>query len=908
MLIKKYKNDYLIKTQKICLYINEICKVIDFGCTSNIFLTNKEEINDLIIILRKELSFFKYLYKYNIENTLHSYNDYIDIQKDNLNEIKYYLYLDKLKRENKNIINCNFEISLIREINEKNKKVIENIFSKIMISRIILELIDNYRKTSFFQESEINELNEIKYYNIEEITKKIEILKDLDTNFNIDYIINTSIDEIYLDIIINLIERNRLCDDKYIIIGKIMIVKLNLYNFLFKYIKKNIFYKYQIEFLNEMTKITRYLIKKNFQPYEEKKIGDIKEKFYFFIKSMNECQYYLNLLYNNEKINNINISYDSSTFLTNKIYSNEPIYIKQKEKEEFNGKLIEFSKKLLNNSTFLIKNNENGELILSILKDEPQDNMEIFDDIDIDFAKLKYNVYKLIDFLSIIKDKIKENFQNIFNLIVKIKIFNTSYYLNSNDTYNIDCYYIFYPPNSTSKVSFKDDNILVNGINGKCQGFYYLINEINDDCYKKIIFNRNLDINDYINKIDNLDEKPEKFDEKKIKDNSLSLIDIGKLSGVSELKVLEMKTKLDTNLDSVDFLEQLSNGFFLAGGNCKTLCIYNKCYEKIKQIDLPNYPISTEEITPNDENYLEIVIFLKKKEIILISLNKFDFTYKTENYDTNFYIFLILSNNNYIYSDDRGTFLSTNLLENNENKKEEKISIYSYKYGIELDKNLILLIANSFIPEGKDNLILYDKCKKENVYELEGYSYNISKNSFLLMKNRIYQTILCACKNNTKYQKNGILLLNSPNKNSQDTFNTFYDTSLFELYSFCDLKYIYKTEKEIKTFETNYFLVGGFDIFKGVGSIKLYKIIHEYKDYNTKIECIEDIIFKNDNFFEFEGPITSLIQSKETGEILSSCRDGTIYLLSPPNLNYFIYYDEQETPNYSYILKNFIHQ
>ena len=101
-----------------------------------------------------------------------------------------------------------------------------------------------------------------------------------------------------------------------------------------------------------------------------------------------------------------------------------------------------------------------------------------------------------------------------------------------------------------------------------------------------------MDINDYINKIDNLDEKPEKFDEKKIKDNSLSLIDIGKLSGVSELKVLEMKTKLDTNLDSVDFLEQLSNGFFLAGGNCKTLCIYNKCYEKIKQIDLLTFIFS----------------------------------------------------------------------------------------------------------------------------------------------------------------------------------------------------------------------------------------------------------------------------------------------------------------------------
>ena len=72
-------------------------------------------------------------------------------------------------------------------------------------------------------------------------------------------------------------------------------------------------------------------------------------------------------------------------------------------------------------------------------------------------------------------------------------------------------------------------------------------------------------------------------------------------------------------------------------------------------------------------------------------------------------------------------------------------SKYSYKHGIEIDKNLILLISNNIVPEGKDKLIIYDRRKRENIYELEGYPYNISKNSLFLMKNRDYKKVLCAC-------------------------------------------------------------------------------------------------------------------------------------------------------------------
>ena len=947
------KNSNLEKRQKIIIYIKENIKYIEFIPIE--LLNNKKEIDDLIETLEDGIIFFIYRYRNNIESILYISEENIEIKYSILKGVKDYFYLSLLIRDNEDIINYVFEIILIRKINQENKKVKLDI-SNILISKIILELIDNYEQTQFFEESEKNELNEMEYFNKDYIKKNLDILKDLCSNFNIDYIINTSIDVIYIDIINNLIETKKICDDECvqriikqldlenIFLTKIMLIKLsdtlnnseqikknyeitnfndllefskiNFYYVLFKYILKNTFYKYQIKFLIDMTRKTRNLIKNNFQPFNEEKIDKIKEKFNIFIISMTDSQYYLNLLYKkNNKINNNsnksnnndndnnnnNNNIDNSNFSTclNSCCSKQNC-IKQKE---FDGELIKFAKKILNSSNFLIKNNENGELLLSILNDDQKDNIENFEDIDIDVEKLKFNVNKFIDFLILIKDKIKDSFNNKFNLIIKIKTFNTSYNLNSNGTYNIDCLYIFYSPKDDSKSSFKDDNILLNGINGKCQGFYYFINEITDDCYHEILFNSNLNINDYMNKIDKLeDENKKKVDEENKKENPPSLTDIGKLSGVEEIKVLEMKAKLDKNLDSVDFLVQLSNGFFIAGEEkCQLLFIYDEDYKYIKQIDLQNYPINVSEIN-NDKEYLKIVVFFRKKQYILISLNKFDFTYKTECYDTNSYIFLVLSNNNYIYNDEKGTFLSTNnLLGNNSFNEEEKISKYSYKHGIEIDKNLILLISSNIFPDGKDKLIIYDKLKRENVSELEGYSFNISKNSLYLMKNREYKIVVCACKKNTKYQKNGILLVNTHIEDNQEIFECFYDTYSFEPYCFCELKYIYKKEKEIKKFETFYFLVGGFNTIKGIGVLKLYKIIYEYKAYNTKIEYIDDISFEHDNFLGFEGPITSLVQSRKTGEILVSCRYGNIYLLSPPNLNYFLYYDEQETQQSCYI-------
>ena len=155
----------------------------------------------------------------------------------------------------------------------------------------------------------------------------------------------------------------------------------------------------------------------------------------------------------------------------------------------------------------------------------------------------------------------------------------------------------------------------------------------------------------------------------------------------------------------------------------------------------------------------------------------------------------------------------------------------------------------------------------------------------------------------------------------------------------------------VETIKTNYFLVGGFDGNSRRGLIKLYKAIFNETYEKTDIEFIQDIeienvtknnenidkqeeeessktnevknenssgkkfdyrddkqveklneykkkIFKESNTFKgFAGPVSSIIQSSSTGNILVTCYDGHVYLLTPPNLDYYLRKDEEEKNN-----------
>ena len=184
-------------------------------------------------------------------------------------------------------------------------------------------------------------------------------------------------------------------------------------------------------------------------------------------------------------------------------------------------------------------------------------------------------------------------------------------------------------------------------------------------------------------------------------------------------------------------------------------------------------------------------------------------------------------------------------------------------------------------------------------------------------------------KNILKTKKNGILFINTSN----DEFKyCFYNTEDFEVYCFCQIKErLQQVDSEINDIEeptipTDFFLVGGFDPTRGEGLIKLYKLFDnedtkqkdikflqdiEFKKYakpekeeaykendetknmddtmliNTQSQSVTNILVDNEMFEGFNGAISSIIQSTSTGNILVSCYDGKISLLSKINLELY---------------------
>ena len=164
-----------------------------------------------------------------------------------------------------------------------------------------------------------------------------------------------------------------------------------------------------------------------------------------------------------------------------------------------------------------------------------------------------------------------------------------------------------------------------------------------------------------------------------------------------------------------------------------------------------------------------------------------------------------------------------------------------------------------------------------------------------------HKILLCACKKYNIEQENGILLVNiNINNRTEKFFHSFYNTDYFEVNCFCPILDVKNNnslddditkEENIKINKTNYFLVGGFDVDKGEGIIKLYEIIYSEKFNETSIKYIQDIIIpKNDNFEGFNNSISGITQSKITGNILVTCLDGNVYLFKPPNIDFYLSY------------------
>ena len=186
---------------------------------------SKNEENKNIKIYIKELSeyfkldklkIFKLLY-FNIEKLhqiLYDYDTEIILENEEKN-LSYIFYATLLIKDNLNIINYSFTIEFIRGINNIIDKKNDKIYLKLLLSKIIFELIDIY-KGLYEYKNNVNEIQQIETNNTNIIGNLIQdINNELPLNFDLIYIKSKAVEQIYIDIIIGLL-KNKFEDYNYI--------------------------------------------------------------------------------------------------------------------------------------------------------------------------------------------------------------------------------------------------------------------------------------------------------------------------------------------------------------------------------------------------------------------------------------------------------------------------------------------------------------------------------------------------------------------------------------------------------------------------------------------------------------------------------------------------------------------
>jgi len=365
-------------------------------------LSKFSEIEDIMKEDNKELLKFFYFNRKKINEFIYKEEEIIEINSEIIkNKYIDYFYLALLIEDNINILNYEYNLDFIKEINDQIKGTNNDYLRELMISKIIFVLIKNYKGTDEYDENDKSEIEELEKHNLERIEYNVNKLKDL--NLKSDEIIITKIDEIYTGIIIDLIKTNKIDDIKYINniikqldLENIYITKtiydglasilisdsnymkrykisskkdlynddiINFYYILFKYILKKPIYIYHIPFLDEARKKILEIIKNDREKNDSEKLEYIID---FFTNN-----YYTILLNRNyTKKGRIKTNYNSTS---TEVISEMPSKIKTKVSSDDNNNDIDnysiirfeenFHSSKNENYTRLIKEISNGYII-----------------------------------------------------------------------------------------------------------------------------------------------------------------------------------------------------------------------------------------------------------------------------------------------------------------------------------------------------------------------------------------------------------------------------------------------------------------------------------------------------------------------------------------------------------------
>ena len=290
-------------------------------------ISTYSELIEILNTIEQKTKFF-YLDNETIYEIMYKEEEVIPIENKEY-DYSFIYYLSLLIKGNKEMINFNFDIDFIKEIETENNNQ-ENELQKLLLSRIILDLIYSYEG---MEKNE--ELKEIKEKNKSYITEKIKIFNKY--NINLENIEEISLGKLYLDILIELIKnkklenyefaydiltkldfedidinqnmfeelKNILDDERYINDYKMINIedffvetKINFYYMLIKYILKNSFFIYNIPLLyNTRNTIINIIKKKKDEFLSQYNIEnfDLLKRMSYNIKIILDSNYYYNI-------------------------------------------------------------------------------------------------------------------------------------------------------------------------------------------------------------------------------------------------------------------------------------------------------------------------------------------------------------------------------------------------------------------------------------------------------------------------------------------------------------------------------------------------------------------------------------------------------------------------------------
>ena len=528
--------------------------------------------------------------------------------------------------------------------------------------------------------------------------------------------------------------------------------------------------------------------------------------------------------------------------------------------------------------------------------------------------------YKLFfEFLNEIEIKIKNEFINDYKLKITLN-FNKEDSNNSNPyIYNITCIYKFIDPINNKDFTYKEDNILYNKTNSNSQGFIFLLEQINSEIYKNINYDKD-NSNNNQEKQKNDMKKSKNKGNKQFEDLNKIIANVNFIddSTRSQTKIIEKKASYFKIIEpiriigkhniSADLIIELKNGYYISGGCENKLIVYDTNFNEkivINDINERVYKFGEKMSLEKLEQIIKLVC-TTNKEFDIVNLDKKTLKTTITQYQipekkcTNY---IEMKENNFIIIGRGGSSYYIDIFNVGNQLTEYKITEKTYRGGLRINNKNAILTSNSILyKEGEDSLILYNTKKKSSI-QVKGYSFTLSVNNCVLMPREEVKSnnkiLLCACKKYNNKQKNGILLVNPQSGENKDVEDPFYEIDYFEVYCFCPILLIENKNsnyynindnyrKNITIKDTDYFLVGGLDLEKREGKIKLFKIIYGNKACETKIEFLQDIEIDDENFEEFDGPISCITQSRITGNILITCYNGNVYLFTQPNIQYYL--------------------